>query len=71
MFPIQQQNPILSLFGSMQNFNNQFDLFRQNFSQQGFGSPQAIVQNLLNNGQMSQSQFNQYSAMADIIMRSK
>lgn len=67
----QQQNPILSLFGSMQNFNSQFNNFKQNFSQQGMGNPQMLVQNLLNSGQMSQAQFNQYSAMADMIMGSK
>lgn len=70
MFPMFQ-NPILNMFGSMQNFNNQFDAFKQNFSQQGFSNPQMLVQNLLNNGQMSQTQFNQYSAMADMIMRFK
>lgn len=70
MFPTnpQQQNPILSMFGSMQNFNNQFNNFKQNFSQQGMGNPQMLVQNLLNSGQMTQQQFNQYSAMADAIM---
>lgn len=67
----QQQNPILSMFGSMQNFNSQFNNFKQNFSQQGMGNPQMLVQNLLNSGQMSQAQFNQYSAMADMIMGSK
>ena len=59
------------MFGSMQNFNNQFNNFKQNFSQQGFGNPQALVQNMLNTGQMSQSQFNQLSAMADAIMGHK
>lgn len=70
MFPMnpQPQNPILSMFGSMQNFNNQFNNFKQNFSQQGFGNPQMLVQNLLNSGQMTQQQFNQYSSMADAIM---
>lgn len=72
MIPMNNQmNPILSMFGSMQNFNNQFNNFKQNFSQQGMGNPQALVQNLLNNGQMSQTQFNQYSAIADMIMGSK
>ena len=70
MFPMnpQPQNPIISMFGSMQNFNNQFNNFKQNFSQQGKNNPQMLVQNLLNNGQMTQQQFNQYSAMADAIM---
>ena len=73
MFPMnnQPQNPIFSMFGSMQNFSNQFNNFKQNFSQQGFGNPQSLVQNMLNTGQMTQSQFNQLSAMADMIMGHK
>ncbi len=70
MFPMNPQppNPIVSMFGAMQNFNNKFNNLKQNFSQQGMNNPQMLVQNLLNNGQMTQQQFNQYSAMADAIM---
>lgn len=68
MFPFQQ-NPIMNAFGNMQNFMQQFNAFKQNFNQQGM-NPQMIVQNMLNNGQMTQSQFNQLSAMADQIMKS-
>lgn len=46
-----------------QNFTNmlsQFNSFRANFQ----GNPQQKVQELLNNGQMSQEQFRQLSNMA-------
>lgn len=68
-FQFNQQNPMINNLGGMQNFVNQFNAFKQNVSQQGL-NPQMIVQNMLNNGQMSQSQFNQLSAMADQIMKS-
>lgn len=70
MFPMvnPQQNPIINMFGSVQNFTNQFNAFKQSFNPQGM-NPQAIVQNMLNSGRMSQSQFNQLSSMADQIMR--
>lgn len=68
-FQFNQQNPMTNNLGGMQNFVNQFNAFKQSVSQQGL-NPQMIVQNMLNNGQMSQSQFNQLSAMADQIMKS-
>lgn len=72
MFPFQQNpqtNPLMNNFGNMQNFVNQFNAFKQNVSQQGL-NPQIVVQNMLNNGQMTQSQFNQLSSLADQIMKS-
>lgn len=71
MIPFQpnQQNPMQNNFNNMQNFMAQFNSFKQNITQQGL-NPQMIVQNMLNNGQMTQSQFNQLSAMADSIMKS-
>lgn len=51
-------------FGNMMNFMNQFNQFRQGIQ----GNPQQIVQNMLQNGQMSQEQFNQLSGMAQQIM---
>ena len=46
----------MQLFGNMQNFQRQF----QNFQNQMRGiNPQQKVQEMLNNGQMSQQQFNQ------------
>lgn len=45
-------------------FMQQFNQFRKNFQ----GDPQQAVLNMLNNGQMSQQQFNQLQAMANQIM---
>ena len=53
-------NPMMNTFGNMQNFMNQFNTFRNSFQ----GDPKQQVQELLNSGQMSQSQFNQLSQMA-------
>ena len=50
--------------GSTQNFGNMVERF-QNFKKNFSGDPKAIVQNLLNSGAMSQSQFNQLRTMAD------
>ena len=49
----QQTNP-------MTNIVNQLNQFRQSFS----GDPKQQVQQLLNSGRMSQSQYNQLSQMA-------
>lgn len=49
----QQTNP-------MANLINQLNQFRQSFS----GDPKQQVQQLLNSGRMSQSQYNQLSQMA-------
>ena len=49
----QQTNP-------MTNLVNQLNQFRQSFS----GEPKQQVQQLLNSGRMSQSQYNQLSQMA-------
>ena len=46
------------------NFLQQFQNFRRNFQ----GDPKQTVLNMLNNGQMSQQQFNQLQAMANQIM---
>ena len=48
------------------NFIQQFQNFKRNFQ----GNPQQVVMNMLNNGQMSQQQFNQLQAMANQIMGS-
>lgn len=64
----QFQNPLFSMFGNMQNFQNQFNQFSRNFSNNNNGmNPQAMVQNLLNSGQMTQDQFNQFRIMANQI----
>ena len=65
-------------FGSMGGFLNQFKGFvqnpvqfllqrRLNISQEALNNPQAAVQQLMNSGQMSQTQFNQLRQMASQI----
>ena len=58
------QNNMFGPFGGMMNFMNQFNQFRQGIQ----GNPQQMVQNMLQNGQMSQDQFKQLSNMANQIM---
>lgn len=56
------------MFQSTQNTPQQFkqnlDAFIRNF-QQGGQNPQQLVQQLLNQGKMTQSQFNQYRDIAN------
>lgn len=47
-------------FGNMMNMINRLNQFRQTFH----GNPQQQVQQMLNNGQISQDQFNQVAQMA-------
>lgn len=49
-----------------QQFKQQLDAFIRNF-QQGGQNPQQLVQQLLNQGKMTQSQFNQYRDIANQI----
>lgn len=62
-------------FGSMQGFMGQFQGFMQNpmqfmlqkklnIPQQLANNPQAAIQHLMNNGQMTQEQYNQLQQMA-------
>jgi hypothetical protein len=51
------QNPM----SQMGNFINQFNQFRQTFS----GNPEAQVKQMLQNGQMSQAQFEQLAQTAN------
>ena len=60
---VPQNNPF-GAFGGMTNFMNQLNQFRNGIQ----GNPQQMVQNMLQNGQMSQEQFNQLSNMANMIM---
>lgn len=48
------------------NFQQQFNQFVQNFRQSNI-TPQQAVQNMLNSGQMTQEQFNQYRQMANML----
>lgn len=60
-------NNWLNMFGNYNNFQNQFNLFKQNFMMQNNVSPQEKVQQLLNSGQMTQEQFEQLRAIANKI----
>ena len=63
-------NPIFNALNNspvniqLAGFINELNQFKQTFS----GDPKAEVQKLLNNGQLSQNQFNQYAQMANQIM---
>ena len=63
---------ILQLLQNPQMFQQKLNEFQQNF-QQKFGnmSPQQMVQKLLNEGQMSQSQFNTLRGLANQITGAK
>ena len=52
-------------FGNIQNLVRQLNQFRNNFQ----GDPRQQVQELLNSGKMSQSQYNQLSQTATQIQR--
>ena len=58
-----QSNPF-GAFGGMMNFMNQFNQFRNGIQ----GNPQQMVDQLRQNGQMSDAQFQQLSSMANMIM---
>lgn len=61
-------NPLFGMFGNSQqqqrpNMMQQFQQFMSNFR----GNPQQRVQELLQSGQMTQEQFNQFSNIANQI----
>jgi hypothetical protein len=64
-------NPLFNQFGN--NSNNPMSQFMSDFKrlQQTVKNPQQEVQRLLNSGQMSQQQFNQFSQMANQLMGKK
>ena len=55
-------NDLMRIFGNMQNFQQQFANFQK---QMGNVNPQQKVQEMLNNGQLSQQQFNMLRMMAN------
>lgn len=60
---------LLQLLQNPRNLMEQFSDFVQNFNQQYNGqNPQQMVQQMLNSGQMSQAQFNQYRDIANKIL---
>lgn len=61
------QNMLMGMLGGIQNFNQRLGSFRQNLQQQ-FGpnvDPTQIGQQLINSGQMSQQQFEQFRQIAN------
>ena len=58
----------MQIFGNVQNMQNRFQQFVQNFQQQNGGNmnPQQMVQQLLNSGRMTQDQFNQIQNVANM-----
>lgn len=63
----QQPNPF-EMFGGFNNFNSQFNQFAENFRNQSQMSPEQMIRQLMSSGKMTQQQFSQYSAMANMIM---
>lgn len=52
---------LFNMFGGQQGLNNQIQNFGQKFQQENPGMhPQAMVQQMMNNGQMTQEQFQYY-----------
>lgn len=67
-----QSDPVSRMFGTYQNFQQQFANFANSFSKTNGGiSPQQKVQQMLQSGQMTQQQFEQLSQMANSIMGRK
>lgn len=60
---MSQNNPF-GAFGGMTNFMNQLNQFRNGIQ----GNPQQMVDQLRQNGQMSDAQFQQLSNMANTIL---
>lgn len=54
------------LLNNPMQLKQQFEQFARNFQQSG-QNPQALVQKLLNQGKMTQDQFNQYRNIANQI----
>ena len=67
MFPVGMgSNQPMNIMNNPMEFMNRFNQFKKNFQ----GNPQQTVMNMLNNGQMSQEQFNQLQGMANQILNS-
>ena len=64
LFGGNPQGNMFGPFGGMMNFMNQLNQFQQGLR----GDPQQMVQQLRQNGQMSERQFNYFSGIANQIM---
>lgn len=62
MFDLSQ---LFSMFGGQNGFQQKFNAFAQQFSQQNMCTPEQKVQQMLNSGQMTQQQFNTFAQIAD------
>ena len=62
--PIGSNQPMMNMNNPM-NMMQAFMNFKKNFQ----GDPKTAVMNMLNSGQMSQSQFNQLQGMANQFMQ--
>lgn len=80
--PQQAQNPFGNMnpnnsafnqFGGYQNFMNQLNAFAQNFPQQlqqmgiTAQNPQQVIQMMMNNGRMTQQDFEKFRQMANMM----
>lgn len=65
--PQMPNNPVFNAFGGYQNFMNQFNAFAQQIRQSN-QNPQMLVQQYMNNGQITQQQFEQSRMMANAIL---
>ena len=54
------------MFGGQNGFNNRLSQFENQLNQQNI-NPEQKVQELLNSGQMTQQQFNQFAAIANML----
>ena len=64
-------NPLYNMFGGNKPINPMAQLVRdaKNFRKSFTGNPKDEVQRLLNSGQMSQQQFNQFSQIAQQVVQ--
>ena len=60
-------NVFTRLFGNMMNFKNQFDSTKNQLAQTG-SNPEQVVQRMLDEGKMTQEQFNVCRNIANSIM---
>lgn len=64
-------NPIFNFLGGFSNFRQNFSNFANQFSKNSSKTPEQVVRELLNSGQMTQEQFNQFGSMANQITGKK
>lgn len=65
---ISQNNPMMNMFGGYNNFMSQLGSFASEFQSMSNGAnPQQIVEGLMNNGKMTQEQFNDFRQKANFL----